>query len=244
MGQIICLTSPIESLIRIAKIPQGKGGKGPTRYARILDDMGCRRTAFLGIVEDNALLRVFSGQGKLPAKVHGLGKPMMSPQETSRIISPAGQAEALFGQLTPRLAGFLSAAEREFFLRYIKAPGLSPRSAIRSLILPPERIAAAIAGGSLAVLTKLPGIGKKKAEQIISKLQEKIAEIALGAETAPANPRPPKIDRPRAEAMGVLVGQLGYRTPEAEDLIERAAASLGEEATTEGILQEVFRLSR
>ena len=148
------------------------------------------------------------------------------------------------GQLTPRLAGFLSAAEREFFLRYIKAPGLSPRSAIRSLILPPERIAAAIAGGSIAVLTKLPGIGKKKAEQIISKLQEKIAEIALGAETAPANPRPPKIDRPRAEAMGVLVGQLGYRTPEAEDLIERAAASLGEEESTEGILQEVFRLSR
>ncbi|MEE9274223.1 MAG: Holliday junction branch migration protein RuvA, partial [bacterium] len=148
------------------------------------------------------------------------------------------------GQLTPRLVGFLSAAEREFFLHYIKAPGLSPRSAIRSLTLPPERIAAAIAGGSLAVLTKLPGIGKKKAEQIISKLQEEISELALGAEAAPAGPGPPKIVRQRAEAMGVLVGQLGYRTPEAEDLIERAAASLGEEATTEGILQEVFRLSR
>jgi len=44
--------------------------------------------------------------------------------------------------------------------------------------------------------------------------------------------------------MAVLVGQLGYRTPEAEDLVERALTALGAEATTEAVLKEVFRLSR
>jgi hypothetical protein len=44
--------------------------------------------------------------------------------------------------------------------------------------------------------------------------------------------------------MGVLVGRLGYRTPEAEDLIERALAALGEEIDTEAVLNEVFRLGR
>ena len=44
--------------------------------------------------------------------------------------------------------------------------------------------------------------------------------------------------------MAVLVGQLGYRTPEAENLVERAVAELGADAEAEAILQEVFRLSR
>ena len=47
-----------------------------------------------------------------------------------------------------------------------------------------------------------------------------------------------------ADVMAVLVGQLGYRTPEAESLVERALGALGADAEAEDILQEVFRLSR
>ncbi|MBI2131805.1 MAG: hypothetical protein HYT99_03130 [Candidatus Tectomicrobia bacterium] len=146
------------------------------------------------------------------------------------------------GQLIPRLAGFFSHEEREFFLRLIKVPGFSPRSGVRALGLPPREVARAISLGNTALLTKLPGIGKKKAEQLVSQLQGEIADLALAPEaTAAARPEASPF---RSEAMAVLVGQLGYRTPEAEDLVERALAALGAGATTETVLKEVFRLSR
>jgi Holliday junction DNA helicase RuvA len=145
------------------------------------------------------------------------------------------------GQLIPRLAGFFSHEEREFFLRLIKVPGFSPRSGVRALGLPPREVARAISLGNTALLTKLPGIGKKKAEQLVSQLRGEIADLALAPEAAADRPEASPC---RSEAMAVLVGQLGYRTPEAEDLVERALAALGAGATTETVLKEVFRLSR
>ncbi|MBI3126622.1 MAG: hypothetical protein HYZ11_03355 [Candidatus Tectomicrobia bacterium] len=145
------------------------------------------------------------------------------------------------GQLIPRLAGFFSNEEREFFLRLIKVPGLSPRSGVRALGLPPREIARAISAGNTALLTRLPGIGKKKAEHLVSQLQGEIAGLALAPEAPAARA---EASPSRGEAMAVLVGQLGYRTPEAEDLVERALLALGAGATTEAVLQEVFRLGR
>ena len=127
--------------------------------------------------------------------------------------------------LIPRLVGFLTVAERDFFLRFIKVPGLSPRSGIRAMGLPPERIAAAILARDMGTLTKLQGIGKKKAEQIISKLADELAKLGL-------------------PAMAILIGQLGLRTAEAEELISRATTSLGTDAEINDILEEVFRLRR
>ena len=86
------------------------------------------------------------------------------------------------GQLLPRLVGFLSAEERAFFLSFIKVPGISPKSGVRAMSLPPLQIAEAIATANAALLTKLPGIGRKKAEQVISTLREEIAELQFVGE--------------------------------------------------------------
>ncbi len=148
------------------------------------------------------------------------------------------------GQLLPRLVGFLSAEERAFFLSFIKVPGISPKSGVRAMSLPPLQIAEAIAAANATMLTKLPGIGRKKAEQVISTLREEIAELQLmGGVALPAAERQEAAPL-YGDVMAVLVGQLGYRTPEAENLVERAVASLGTDAEAEAILQEVFRLSR
>ncbi len=146
--------------------------------------------------------------------------------------------------LVPRLVGFLTAAERDFFLRFIKVPGLSPRSGVRAMGLPPERIAAAILARDMGTLTKLQGIGKKKAEQIISKLADELAELGLSAGVEDARPEQPEAVGQNAEAMAILVGQLGLRTTEAEELISRARVSLGPEAEIPAVLEEVFRLRR
>jgi len=148
------------------------------------------------------------------------------------------------GQLLPRLVGFLSAEERAFFLSFIKVPGISPKSGVRAMSLPPLQIAEAIATANATLLTKLPGIGRKKAEQVISTLREEIAELHLTGDLAPP-PDARQVAAPlHGDVMAVLVGQLGYRTPEAENLVERAVAELGADAEAEAILQEVFRLSR
>ena len=148
------------------------------------------------------------------------------------------------GQLLPRLVGFLSVEERAFFLSFIKVPGISPKSGVRAMSLPPLQIAEAIAAANATMLTRLPGIGRKKAEQVISTLREEIAELQLMGEVALPTAERQEATPLHGDVMAVLVGQLGYRTPEAENLVERAVASLGTDAEAEAILQEVFRLSR
>lgn len=146
--------------------------------------------------------------------------------------------------LIPRLVGFLTPAERDFFLRFIKVPGISPRSGIRAMGLPPQRIAAAVIARDTGTLTRLPGIGKKKAEQIVSQLANELAEtdlLAGGQEVA----HPSKESTSRAsEVLAILVSQLGLRTPEAEELIEKAVSAMGTDAEVPVILEEIFRLRR
>ena len=155
------------------------------------------------------------------------------------------EGNAAAGQsLIPRLVGFLTPAERDFFLRFIKVPGISTRSGIRAMGLPPERIAAAIVARDMGTLTRLQGSGKKKAEQIISHLADELAETGLLAGTQ-EDARPQAVPASQAsEVMAILVGQLGLRTPDAEELIERALSAKGADAQVPVILEEVFRNRR
>ncbi|HBK81393.1 MAG TPA: hypothetical protein DDZ83_17295 [Nitrospinae bacterium] len=155
------------------------------------------------------------------------------------------EGNAASGQsLIPRLVGFLTPAERDFFLRFIKVPGISTRSGIRAMGLPPERIAAAVVARDMGTLTRLQGIGKKKAEQIISHLADELAETGLLA-GAQEDARPQAVPASQAsEVMAILVGQLGLRTPDAEELIERALSAKGADAQVPVILEEVFRIRR
>ena len=146
-------------------------------------------------------------------------------------------------QMIPRLIGFLSKEERDFFIRFIKVPGISPRSGIKALGIAPQLIAEAIANSNLLVLTKLSGIGKKKAEQIISKLQSQEFEVMFKSKIGETISKPINQNSNTFDATEVLISQLGYKTTEAENLVMRALEKVESEASTETILEEVFRLS-
>ena len=146
-------------------------------------------------------------------------------------------------QMIPRLIGFLSKEERDFFIRFIKVPGISARSGIKALGISPDLIADAIANSNLPVLNKLPGIGKKKAEQIVSKLQSQEFEKIFKSKIGNKIDNPPFQNSNTSEATEVLVIQLGYKRSEAENLVIRALQKIDNEASTEDILEEVFRLS-
>ena len=90
------------------------------------------------------------------------------------------------GNLIPRLVGFLSPVEREFFSTFISVKGLGIRKGLRALSIPIADIAGAVEAGDEKMLMTLSGIGRKMAQQIVAELKGKLQGFAFGAEPARA----------------------------------------------------------
>lgn len=81
----------------------------------------------------------------------------------------------------PRLLGFASRAEREFFELLTSVKGLGPKRGLRVMAVEPGVIARAIAERNARLLQTLPEIGPKLAESIVHELKSKCdAYIGLG----------------------------------------------------------------
>ena len=76
------------------------------------------------------------------------------------------------GNLIPRIVGFLHPEDRAFFSRFITVKGMGVRRAIKALAEPIGRVAAAIEEGDELALSRLPGVGKRVASQIIAELKK------------------------------------------------------------------------
>ncbi len=83
------------------------------------------------------------------------------------------------GNLVPRLVGFLSEVEREFFDLVCEVDGVGVRKALRAIVRPVGDIATAIEEQDAAALATLPGIGTATAERMIAKLRRKMPKFAL-----------------------------------------------------------------
>ncbi|NDC53531.1 MAG: Holliday junction DNA helicase RuvA [Planctomycetia bacterium] len=83
------------------------------------------------------------------------------------------------GNLVPRLVGFLSEVEREFFELICEVDGVGVRKALRAIIRPVGEIAAAIDEQDVKILATLPGIGAATAERMVAKLRRRMPKFAL-----------------------------------------------------------------
>ncbi len=82
----------------------------------------------------------------------------------------------------PRLIGFRSVRDREFFELFTTVKGIGNRRALRALQLPFARVAEAIALRDLATLQSLPEVGRRTAEAICVELKGKVdAYVVRGA---------------------------------------------------------------
>ncbi|OPL18930.1 MAG: hypothetical protein AVO35_03090 [Candidatus Aegiribacteria sp. MLS_C] len=144
-------------------------------------------------------------------------------------------------RIVPLLVGFPDVRDREFFERFISVSGVGVRAAVRALQEPPVRIAAAISSGDCDFLTTLPGIGAKRARQIIAGLQEQMR--GLYGEGTGSGGAGPSASGPRGEARAVL-RQLGVSMTEADRLIDEACAELGEGAGTAEVVKQAMRIRR
>lgn len=143
------------------------------------------------------------------------------------------------GNMVPRLVGFLHAEERSFFERFITVKGIGVRKALKAMVMPMGRIAAAIESGDAKSLSKLPGIGARAADQIVAELRGKLGAFALAgvgevkAEVAWSNAQ--------KDAIEVMVA-LGERRPDAERWLERAAQLYPDTATADDWVRMAYRI--
>jgi Holliday junction DNA helicase RuvA len=95
----------------------------------------------------------------------------------------------------PRLIGFREPGDRDFFDLFTSVKGIGMRRALRSIAVPPARIAEAIVVKDTALLMSLPEIGKKTAETMVLELRDKVTSFAMRAGDlgdAAAGARPPE----------------------------------------------------
>jgi Holliday junction DNA helicase RuvA len=122
-----------------------------------------------------------------------------------------------------QLFGFASLFERRVFQRVLDAKGVGPALAIGLLsALSAERLVRAIHEKDVATLQGAPRVGRKKAEQLILDLAEKMDDLlpALGSRLSAFGAEPIPEDAVRA-----LVS-LGYSSQDAERAV-RAAIDAG-----------------
>lgn len=142
----------------------------------------------------------------------------------------------------PKLVGFTSAIDREFFSLFTQVPGLGIKKALKSLILPIREIATAIETKDAVTLNRLPGVGGRLAEKIIAELNGKTSKFALSRTDEPLakKDRKKELEPIEREAIEILL-QLQYKRQEAEDMVGRAIKAGGKVARVEDLIELIFR---
>jgi len=83
------------------------------------------------------------------------------------------------GRMTPRLIGFNSEIEREFFEIFCSVDGVGVKKALRAMVRPVPDVARAIEQQDIKSIATLPGIGPATSERIVAKLRRKMPKFAL-----------------------------------------------------------------
>ena len=147
----------------------------------------------------------------------------------------------LFTHLSSRddgqfLYGFATSAERDLFRTLIRVSGVGPKLAITLLSgVSPEQFSAAIAGGDVAMLTRVPGIGKKTATRLAMELRDKVDALGIDGTGTPMPG-----GQAAQEAVQALTS-LGYRDREAAQVVSAVMEEAGSDAEVEDIVRQALK---
>ncbi len=193
-----------------------------------------------------------------PGMVHEL---MLPAYATHRLAPSIGQAVTLHtlhylesqnqgATFLPRLAGFLTPADKAFYELFVTVKGIGHRRALRALVLPVDQIALAIADRDIKLLQTMPEVGKKTAETIALTLRDKIEPFLSAPRTAsPNDPDLAVISSSAASTSGGLARSavealvaLGEDRARALGWVDQVMQSEERPETIEEIIAAVYRL--
>lgn len=142
------------------------------------------------------------------------------------------------GRMTPRLIGFLSGIEREFFELFCQVDGVGVRKALRAMVRPVEEVAQAIEDQDAKALSGLPGIGPATAERIIAKLRRKVPKFALLVRREPLAGG--EIERDLVSEAFDVLRALGHSESDARRLLDDTLARKKKYKDVEDLLHAVY----
>ena len=161
--------------------------------------------------------------------VGGVGYSVTVTADAQRALPSVGADVKLFiythavqdGGLS--LYGFVDPDERRLFEALLAVQGVGPKVAVAILSgLPTGELVRAIAGGDVARLTQIRGVGRKTAERLAVELRDKIGSLGVGGGRElglPSSPPPSIVPQGRlGEVHGALLA-LGYKPIEFETLL-------------------------
>ncbi len=141
----------------------------------------------------------------------------------------------------PRLIGFSSPEDRDFFELFTTVKGIGNRKALRALQLPFSSVATAIAEKDVDLLISLPEIGKRTAETIIVELHGKVDRFIELKPVSGARVDDSVRGALIRDAVAVLA-QLGEPKLVARQLVDRALAADPTLDSAEVVVAAAFRL--
>ncbi len=149
------------------------------------------------------------------------------------------------GRMVPRLIGFLSESEQDFFELFCTVDKVGVRKAMKAFVRPIKEIADAIQRQDNKWLTTLPGIGGATAEQVVATLRRKVTKYALmpgpaveGKPTAASN-----VDGNVLEDAYAALMSVGHGPAEARDRLDKALAGGKTYKSVEEILLAIYQIA-
>jgi holliday junction DNA helicase RuvA len=149
------------------------------------------------------------------------------------------------GNLIPRLVGFNTRGERDFFALYTGVKGMGIRKGLKSLAMPIETIAGAIENEDEKFLKSLPGVGPRLAQHIIAELSGKLVTFAMQGYSGSGEGKGAKTDFTdyQIEALEILIAW-GEKRNEAIELIQRTVQNHPETKSAEELVPLIYKLKQ
>jgi Holliday junction DNA helicase RuvA len=161
-------------------------------------------------------------------------------QEVTLHVSHFLEGNPMQGRLVPRLVGFLHEAEMEFFELLCSVDKVSVRRALKAITEPIRDIAEAIVREDVKWLTRLPGLGKTSAEQVVMALKKKAVKFTLLRAGAEPKPLPePATDQTILDLAVEALRTLGHPVSEARRLVD-SVRSQGPFQAVEDVLRAIY----
>ena len=190
-------------------------------------------TGLLSQVEADRCVIDVNGVGYLiQASTRTLAALPRPPEMARLLVETVVREDAIL------LYGFAEPAERDWFRLLTTVQGVGAKLALVVLSgLSPRDLVSVIATGDRPSLTRLPGVGARIADRLLSELREKAGGMPTGV-SAPAAPLPG--GGVEADALAALSG-LGFRRPEAGPAVARVIERLGEGADLNAVIRDSLR---
>lgn len=154
------------------------------------------------------------------------------------------EGNQMSSRIVPRLIGFTTEAELEFFELFCTVEKIGVRKALKALARPIREIADAIQRQDVKWLTTLPGIGAASAEQIVASLRRKVTRFALMPAPQDVAEKPTAADVAHtdvlAEAYNALL-HVGHSPADARDMLDRVTAGGARFQTVEEVLLQIYQ---